>query len=730
MIIKSIELTNFQCYSGTHNLFEFKEGLNVIIGDNASGKSKLYDAFNWVLYDECFETETRKFKRTPELRGSLISDMAKYDTPIGYSVKTEVVLTFYRQTLKKEEEEFTVKRSYEIVRKSEQDWNQPDNSKIEIYKRNLPLRPQHIDESPQEFIGKVLMPNNIRKYTWFQGEQVDSLIDFENRKALTDAINILSNISLYDECVNFADKLADSSEKEYQGEAKRLGKDEGRFNSLQQEKKEKEQKLLKLKEEEVEASNNFSHARIQVNKLIGLVGDATEISKLQERANNIEKSIDRREQELQKKQAQINKLLFTQSWVLRNVGHLFEEYEKKFDKYETTRAQREAERNVAVALETRIEQAFKERLPKGNPEPMHLKRMLKEEHCLVCDREAKEGSDAWLKIKDLLDQTLPNRNQANEPITAHNFSSSFKILYQSGLRLQNNIQGIDCGIQTEMLQIQNYYDDIKELKTQWKEVDDKLQILLMSSGSTLNNASTIKKDFEEFTKKSNEFSSLKTRLNNQIQSIEKDLIYIKNDIKDLTRGKMPKALEEKRNILADFKLIAKSTRDRVFHNLIEQLELEANEHFLDMTKGNLGTKGRIKLVKRGDDYIPKNVDANGVELTNINDSDIILVKVAVILAIISAKESSRATDLYTLITDAPSSKFTDNYTIGFCQRVGMVYNQSIIMSKDFHLNETLKSRLLEGEVKNLGHVYRITPSVIEEHRTDRNTLSTKIQKIK
>jgi DNA repair exonuclease SbcCD ATPase subunit len=35
MIIKSISLQDFQCYSGTHenNKFEFEKGLNVIIGD-------------------------------------------------------------------------------------------------------------------------------------------------------------------------------------------------------------------------------------------------------------------------------------------------------------------------------------------------------------------------------------------------------------------------------------------------------------------------------------------------------------------------------------------------------------------------------------------------------------------------------------------------------------------------------------------------------------------------
>ena len=47
MIIEKIELENFMCYEGK-NCFEFSEGINVVIGDNGYGKSKLYDAFYWV----------------------------------------------------------------------------------------------------------------------------------------------------------------------------------------------------------------------------------------------------------------------------------------------------------------------------------------------------------------------------------------------------------------------------------------------------------------------------------------------------------------------------------------------------------------------------------------------------------------------------------------------------------------------------------------------------------
>jgi DNA sulfur modification protein DndD len=97
------------------------------------------------------------------------------------------------------------------------------------------------------------------------------------------------------------------------------------------------------------------------------------------------------------------------------------------------------------------------------------------------------------------------------------------------------------------------------------------------------------------------------------------------------------------------------------------------------------------------------------------------------MAIISARQGSRDTDLYTLITDAPMSVFGEDYTIGFCKTVSNVYRQSIIMSKEFYKNMELRKQLLTNPEIKLGKVYLITPSIPENARANRNQLSTNIQ---
>ena len=92
------------------------------------------------------------------------------------------------------------------------------------------------------------------------------------------------------------------------------------------------------------------------------------------------------------------------------------------------------------------------------------------------------------------------------------------------------------------------------------------------------------------------------------------------------------------------------------------------------------------------------------------------------MAIVTAKGKS---DFHPLISDAPTSKFGDNYTIGFCNTIDDVFAQSIILSYEFYHNLELRKRLL-NEVENLGAVFIIEPSIKEESRKNRKDLSTNI----
>lgn len=56
MLINNIKIHNFQSYYETVSM-DFSNGLNLIIGKGGKGKSKLFNAFYWVLFGDIYITD-------------------------------------------------------------------------------------------------------------------------------------------------------------------------------------------------------------------------------------------------------------------------------------------------------------------------------------------------------------------------------------------------------------------------------------------------------------------------------------------------------------------------------------------------------------------------------------------------------------------------------------------------------------------------------------------------
>jgi len=119
MLIKSIKLKNFQCYFGDEHEIIFTTGLNIITGSIASGKSKLFDAFYWVLNDKIFVTGN-DWVSTKNLGISFVSDKAKYESQnIDDLIETSVEIVVKTTSGKSSTPiEYTIKRQYLISRKT------------------------------------------------------------------------------------------------------------------------------------------------------------------------------------------------------------------------------------------------------------------------------------------------------------------------------------------------------------------------------------------------------------------------------------------------------------------------------------------------------------------------------------------------------------------------------------------------------------------------------------
>jgi DNA sulfur modification protein DndD len=296
--------------------------------------------------------------------------------------------------------------------------------------------------------------------------------------------------------------------------------------------------------------------------------------------------------------------------------------------------------------------------------------------------------------------------------------------------MAHRIDEIDLDIEETLRRIRNISTRIREVNKEISKTDEDIQKLLSDTSLNADSAEHIIAEYSIQNKYVKDFSEQLNAITQKLDNGKSTLRDINEKLKSLVTEEIPRWLVEKRDVLIDFESIATSTRDRVFSNLISQLEKEANIHYEAMTSGNKSVRGQIKLRRLPNgNYMPEIIDENGNPLLGSNTSNLILVKLSAIMAIISAKTSSGLVDLYTLITDAPTSVFGEDYTIGFCKTVSKVYKQSIIMSKEFYKNQALKNELLSNPDIKIGKVYIITPTVLELDRSNRNNLSTKIDSL-
>lgn len=727
MIIESIEINNFMCYSG-ENRFDFTEGMNVIIGDNGYGKSKLYDAFYWAVFDKCFDNSdgVKDWMPTKHFGKSIISDKAIYEASDGL-IRTSVKLTF--KDLAKDEQ-YIVERILTAQKKGNEVI--ADNQSVEelTHRQISGMRGRLVMSlEEKERIKKKILPDNIRPYMWFQGEQVESIIDFGASDSLTQAINVLSNISRFDEISVLADAWNKSASDQYHRKVKSLITDKEKSDQLEGQ-RDKLLERIKLLEADIRTcKENLGTAEEEADELVNKQEEANLIREKDIQRKNLESQLEQTKQEERIERIDLHKKMFTRRWILKGTESLVKSFNKKYIDYQDNKLMKKAEEKAKAEAEQKILQELQTRLPINVPEPIYVEKMLEEERCLVCNREAKKDSDAWNSIKELLERTQAKPKDVQDQFASnHDFEPELRRLSQHGYAMELDIKRIDSDIADTFNRIDRIEKRRRTLSEDLEKVNTEFTNLITESALDPEKARHLLSELQSKNDYANRFRVNLTRAEIELSQKTNELKKIDDALGALVKEGLPAWLEEKKRLLSDFQEIAHSTRDRVFKRLVKQLEGEANKHYHQMMQGNLSAQGIIKLVEstKGN-YMPRLVDEHGNPLLQLNTGNIILIKLATIMAIISARQGSRDTDLYTLITDAPMSVFGEDYTIGFCKTVSSVYRQSIIMSKEFYKNETLRRQLLTDSDINLGKVYMITPSIPESERSNRNSLSTNIK---
>ena len=340
--------------------------------------------------------------------------------------------------------------------------------------------------------------------------------------------------------------------------------------------------------------------------------------------------------------------------------------------------------------------------------------MLDAKTCFVCGHPAPEGSDEHKHIEGLL-----NRKTQSNSTLKNNCAPFFKRLYNNIIEHKHDIARIDESISDEFSSITDLRDLIDKDRLEIERINASFGELVEKDGSD----GTVK-EFQMHKKNIGIYTEAITINEGKIKILRRQLDEIQREKERLAVGPPNKVLEETDKVYKHLVELATSTRTLVFSNLVKALEESANEIFQNMAERNQAVTGRLRLrILDSKTCIPQIVDGDGYRLTGSNDSNIVLVKLALMMAVLKSKE--KWSQNYCLVSDAPTAKMASNYSGGFYEALGKNFRQSIVITYDF-LKTIKKSDI---DVNNLGNVYKLNAVISAGDRTTRDELYTEIKEL-
>lgn len=705
-IINSISFKNFFNYYGGYEdtKYDFEEGVNIVIADNGAGKSKFFNAFLWLFYDQILDSDDKRKKAVKDIAYKIISDKAKNETSLNGSVVSGIRIEYSTGRFKYQiTKSFTATRIRENL--TDYDSWQIVIDELEVDQSELVLhryKPVYDYDEKRKIINRLILPD-LRQYSFLQGEEVDRIIDFSKKSSIEDAVRTLTNISKYEELVDLIKDIAKKSENDLNKKTKETHAQTDRLEKAQQEKETLTFMLKKEDESLVEFQKLYEDAEREKNDLDQKYANAEKRKELDEKISAKNRILKAAKDEYDTFLEGINNKFFDGNFSWISLG--FENHVEDFkDKIKLFRQNRYEKRALLKASESPND--YFTLLPVNSPDAVSLENMIDSEHCYVCDRPAEKGSDAHnylLKLKN-----RPNENKSTKEFVKNDLEEFFGNLQVNASPFCNKFEAIPQSVlrtkerESELRErVDKLNNELKLLKAQRKD------ILIAGAESDENdNALTIINQFKGAIKRMEQASNKIERLEGNIKALKNNLSATEKEIDNLRPKDLPEGYTLNYKICSDLEQAIINAKERVFDNMVNLLEEHANRHFQNLIKHNDLAGGILKFEKTPAGSISLNyIDSSGNEVHGGSEGFQRMKKFSVVMAIISVNTTQYN---YPLLADAPLSAFGKAFTEGFFEAIGGVFPQSIVLVKELYdgddemkLSDLGKKLIKEDNIKTI-----------------------------
>jgi DNA sulfur modification protein DndD len=686
MKINSITINNFQSYYGEQTI-EFGDGLNLIIGNGGKGKSKLFNAFYWVLFGKIYVTSegwcttdnlyqsSHKALHNYEYFNKKALSEAKVDGKISCSVQLEL-----------EDDKgnnYIIERQASTIRQPQSEWDKPESWSLPVASLkvtyDVPTGTKTVNGIIADGVVSDLFPEGIRGYIWFQGESLDSLINFRNRQNLKEAVRHISYYPFYEKLTAI---IGEAKNKIAKQEVRKLTE----VNKQNNEAKALLARIRMLRERiQIEEENKKKHQQnieiIQIaladdeSKMEGLAGFSNLISDY----DNCEKEIIRLNNRLTELDTEQRRLL-PSLWLLRGIDGMIEQSKQ------------------IISSHVEEESSLPEKKYIDEPSRIKLEQILNKDHrCFVCGSpvdEAHPHAVEWimnrLKMQEEYYKELEDYRNNME------FSKQFNMfvgkIQDYPDYLLRSLKGIDK-------QFQDIADDEEKLMALRKkqhdkknELEKKIEDVKRKYGvDPHKEASNVPRLTTSIKASRSNLEKEKKLLNSCISTIKEYNFHLEEAERNLGSSSGTSAITkvaetEWKNISIFLESICRDVQEKARKELISKIQIRANEFYDKFTEHDRGYKGRIEI---NDDYTIS-FDAG------LNTSHEDRKKMSIINALLSLNQEAIGT-YYPFISDAPTSSFDPSTTHKYLMGIKDIFHQTIIMTKDVEIGSDKYNDLIKQD---------------------------------
>jgi len=718
MLIKQITIENFQSYFGSQTI-PFSEGLNLIIGKGGKGKSKLFNAFYWVLFGKIYITDVG-WCDTDRLPQSSKGQMKKHEYLNKRALSLAKVNDKVFMAVQVEIEDdkgitYIIERSVCAVRDKGDDWDdafswdiKPNILKVSY---DSPNGTQVKIDVVAKGIIDNLFPEDIRNYIWFQGESLESLIDFTDKETLQKAVKHISYYPFYERLTSIISKSKTKIERLETSSIRDANKHNTEVSSLTAQIDFLRNKINNQQAERDKVQHEYDLVTVALaeddNKLKGLASYTSLVNEYADKKRAFD--------ELKQKTFDIDEYQRKQlvsTWMFRGIEPLLEQCKDLFSQH-------------TEEVITKPEAKFIE-----NPSIAKLQAIIHDKQCFVCGSEVLPGNKAFKWINKRIEE----KETFDKEMAEYQANQAAVLLFEKLIgkiedypdNLLTNISGIDKQWKSSELELEHYMALRKDAQNKLKECDEKIDEAKRQYGVDPVKQAGIADSLSHsiHASRTNQ-NNLQRRLITIDASIKADKDELASKVARLEeigseKGGTCKIHETEWKYISTFlEDICARVQENARKELLQKIEHRANQFYDKFTEHDTGYKGNVKI---DEDYTIE-FDAG------LNTSNEDRKKMSIINAMLSLNQEA-LNIYYPFISDAPTSNFDAETTHKYLLGIKDVFDQSIIMTKDVDIESEAYQYLISQS--NVSRIYELESDihVLTEDKPKLNEVSTKVNPLK